>query len=132
MFELWGIAFQGQFSTYMYKGGYYFIVLLTVLLLPLLVWFVYYKILDSIKLASRKTWTIIFVAVMIITGVFAYWYSYNSIDNYLFMHQIANTEITYTNMFTFALISALWSGIFSFLYSWGLKYTAVKTRKVPF
>lgn len=132
IFELWGLAFQGQFSTYMYKGGFYFTVLLFVLIFPLLVWFIYYKVLDNIRLATRKVWTIILIAVMVISGIFAYWYSYNSIDNYLFMHQITNSEITYSNMFTFAIIATLWTGVFSLLYSWALKYASVKSRKVPF
>ena len=53
-FELWGIAYLGPFSQYMYKADLYFVPFLWLLFLPLIVLFVYYKLWDNIRLA--KTW----------------------------------------------------------------------------
>ena len=70
--ELWGLAYLGDLSKYMYKADLYSIVFFVMLLLPLVVWVFYYKVIDNIKLAHVSTWMIILAVVFVLTGLFSY------------------------------------------------------------
>lgn len=130
--ELWGAAYFGDLSKYMYKGGFYSAVFLFALLVPLIVWFFYYKVVDNIMLAKRSVWCIILSVVLLVCGIFAYVFSYNSITDYLFRMHIEKYNISSYDVLCLASIAVLWSFVFSVLYSWILKNLSVKSRNIPF
>ena len=133
LFELWGLAFIApDFSKYMYKGGLYYGVFLVVFILPLIVWLIYYKPLDNIKLASNTAWTIILVSITLLTGIFAYWYSYNGVLDYIYKHHIQKYQITYMDVFGCTLVACLWSLVSSMIWTFAFKPLSIKCRKVPF
>ena len=59
IFELWGATYLGDFSKYMYKANLYGEVASWTVLIPLIVFFIYYKPLDHIRLAKKSIWLII-------------------------------------------------------------------------
>lgn len=130
--ELWSLAYLGDLSKYMYKANLYVVIFWVMLLLPLIVWFLYYKVIDNIKLANIKSWAIILVVVLLVTGVFTYVFSYNGVIDYLYAHKIKKYNIGYGDIFYLSLIAALWSAIFSVIYSWVLKNFSKATRNIPF
>ena len=130
--ELWGLAYMGDVSKYMYKGGIYEIIFLFIFFVPLFVWILYYKVIDNIKLANIKSWSIILLIVFMVCGVFSYFYSYNEVTDYLFKKNIQKYDITYIDVITFSIIAAIWSAAFSFVYSWVFKNLSIKARNIPF
>jgi hypothetical protein len=71
--ELFGAAYLGDFSKYMFMSGAYSSVFYVMLLLPILVAFCYYIVLDHILLAQTRKWLIIGAvtsAVAALAGVF--------------------------------------------------------------
>lgn len=130
--ELWGLTYLGDLSKYMYKAGLYAIVFYVMLLLPLVIWFFYYKVIDNIKLANVKSWVVILLVIFVIIGIFTYSYSYNEVTYYLFKHKITKYSIRYGDIIILSLIASLWSAVFSFIWSWVLKNFSVKCRNIPF
>ena len=57
--ELFGAAYLGDFSKYMFQSGAYSSVFYVMLLLPIIVAFVYYVVLDHILLAQLRKWLFI-------------------------------------------------------------------------
>ena len=130
--ELWGLAYLGDLSKYMYKADLYSIVFFVMLLLPLVVWVFYYKVIDNIKLARVSTWMIILAVVFVLTGLFSYIFSYTEVIDYLHQHNITRYSISYGDIFTLSLIASLWSVVFSIIFSWVFKNLSIKCRNIPF
>lgn len=133
LFELWGLAYIGpDFSKLMYKAGLYYGVSLAVFILPLIVWLIYYKPLDNIKLANSRSWTLILICITLLTGVFSYWYSYNGVLDYISFHHIQKYQITNNDVFDFTIVACLWSLVSSTIWTLAFKPLSIKCRKVPF
>lgn len=130
--ELWGLAYFGDLSKYMYRANLYVVIFWVMLLLPLVVWFLYYRVIDNIKLANVKSWSIILVVVFLVTVLFSYVFSYNGVTDYLYDHKIKKYDIGYGDIFCLSLIAALWSAVFSLIFSWVLKNFSKATRNIPF
>lgn len=123
---------MGDLSKYMYKANLYVVIFWVMLLLPFIVWFLYYKVIDNIKLANIKSWAIILIVVLLVTGVFTYAFSFNGVTDFLYVHKIKKYNIGYGDIICLSLIAALWSAIFSVIYSWVLKNFSKATRNIPF
>lgn len=130
--EFWGLTYLGDLSKYMYKADLYAIVFYVMLLLPLVVWLFYYKVIDNIKLANVKSWVIILLVIFVIIGLFTYSYSYNEVTDYLFKHKITKYSISYGDIIILSLIASFWSAVFSLIWSWVLKNFSIKCRNIPF
>ena len=132
IFELWGQCYFGDFSKYMYKADLYGEVALYALLLPLIVFFIYYKPLDHIKLAKTSIWLSILFVVSLLTAFLAYNTADAKIDDYLKLHKIVKTNILPIDYFWFSFIVFIYTAFLSFVYSIIFKYGASKTRRIPF
>ena len=132
IFELWGTCYFGDFSKYMYKANLYGEVALWVILVPLIVFFIYYKPLDHIKLAKTSIWTIILIVVSLITALVAYNIADAGIGDYLVQHKIKKNNIIPVDYFWFSLIVFFYTAIISFIYSMFFKYGASRARFIPF
>ena len=132
IFELWGSCYFGDFSKYMYKADLYGEVALWTILVPLVVFFIYYKPLDHIRLAKTGIWTTILVIVSVVTALIAWNISDAGIAEYLRQHGIKKTNIIPVDYFWFSFIVFIYTAIISFLFSLIFKYGASKARRIPF
>ncbi len=132
VFELWGGCYFGDFSKYMYKADLYGEVALWTILIPLIVFFVYYKPLDHIRLAKTSIWAFILVAVSLITALVAWNIADAGIGDYLVQHKIKKHNIIPVDYFWFSFIVFVYTAIISFIFSIIFKYGASKARRIPF
>ena len=86
--ELFGAAYLGDFSKYMFQAGAYGTVFYVMLLLPLLVAFVYYIVLDHILLAQLRKWLIIGVSTSAVAALVAMFIAHQQIDGFTFSQNI--------------------------------------------
>lgn len=132
IFELWGGCYFGDFSKYMYKADLYGEVGLWIVLIPLVVFFIYYKPLDHIKLAKTSIWVVILLVVSLIVAFIGYNIASNGIEDYLIQHKIKKHNIIPVDYFWFSFIVFIFTAIISCLYSFAFKLGSVKSRKIPF
>lgn len=130
--ELWGAAYLGPFSQYMYKADLYLIPFLWVVLLPLAVLFVYYKLWDNIRLAKTWIWFVVVLVVSLIVAAIGFSSADNGLYDYLNAHHVTNSKIEDVDYIYFSMICLLWSFVWSFFLSMILKYFSVKSRYIPF
>ncbi|MBR6715094.1 MAG: hypothetical protein IKI83_01420 [Prevotella sp.] len=132
LFELWGSCYFGNFSKYMYKADLYGEVALWMVLIPLVVFFVYYKLLDHIRLAKTGIWAIILVVVSLFTAFIAWNIADAGIGDYLIQHKIKKHNILPVDYFWFSFIVFIYTAIISFLFSIVFKLGASRVRDIPF
>lgn len=131
-FEVWGSAYLGPFSQYMYKADLYLEPFLWLLLLPAIILFVYYKLWDNIRLAKTWIWLVMVLAVSLLVAAIGFSYADNGLYDYLNAHHITNSKIEDTDYIYFAFICFGWSLVWSAILSLILKFFSVKGRYVPF
>lgn len=132
IFELWGSCYFGDFSKYMYKADLYGEVALWTILIPLIVFFVYYKPLDHIRLAKTGIWVTILVVVSLATALVAWNIADAGIGDYLVQHKIKKHNIIPVDYFWFSFIVFIYTSIISFIFSIIFKLGASKARRIPF
>ena len=132
IFELWGSCYFGDFSKYMYKADLYGEVALWVVLVPLFVFFLYYKPLDHIRLAKTGIWLTILLVVSLVTSLIAWNIADSGIGDYLFLHKIKKHNIIPVDYFWFSFIVFIYTAIISFIFSIIFKFGASKARRIPF
>lgn len=132
IFELWGFFYFGDFSKYMYKANLYGEVGLCVVLIPLVVFFIYYKPLDHIYLAKTKIWAAILVVVSLLTALIAWNISDTGISEYLRLQKIQKHNIIPADYLWFSLIVFAYTAIISFVLSFFFKFGAKRVRRIPF
>ena len=132
IFELWGQCYFGDFSKYMYKADLYGEVALWVVLVPLIVFFIYYKPLDHIRLQKTSIWTVILIVVSLITALVAYNIADTGIGDYLVQHKIKKNNIIPVDYFWFSFIVFFYTALISFGLSLLLKLGATKGHRIPF
>ncbi len=131
-FELWGWAYLGPFSQYMYKADLYLVPFLWLLLLPLAVLFIYYKLWDNIRFAKTWIWLLILVVVSIIIAAIGFVGADEGLYDYQNAHHITNSKIEDVDYIYFSIICFGWSLVWSFILSMILKFFSIKGRYIPF
>lgn len=132
IFELWGWAYLGPFSQYMYRADAYISIFLWLALLPAAVFFVYYILWDNIRFSKRWIWATLNLVVTLIIGSIAYSIADNEIYDFLNSNHITNSKILDSDYIWFALICMGWTIIWSFVLSFIMKFFSVKARHIPF
>jgi len=132
IYELGGLCYFGDFSKYMYKADLYGEVTLLTILIPLVVFFIYYKPLDHIRLAKTGIWATLLLAVSLITSMAAEHLAEAGIEDYLVQHQIQRTTISTVDSFWFSIIVFLYAAILSFVFSIVFKVGSSRSRRIPF
>lgn len=130
--ELFGAAYLGDFSKYMFQSGAYSPVFYVMLLLPIIVAFVYYVVLDHILLANVRKWLLIGAttsAVAALTGIFI---ANQKIEGFTFGHNIIDTGVGSADFLSFGFIVFAYSALFFFLASLVLKTFSSRSRNIPF
>lgn len=132
IFEFWGVLYFGDFSKYMYKADLYGEVALWVVIIPLVVFFIYYKPLDHIRLAKTSIWAVLLVVVSLITAFIAWNIADSGIADFLRQHKIKKHNIIPIDYFWFSFIVFIYTAIISFVFSVIFKFGASKARRIPF
>ena len=89
--ELFGAAYLGDFSKYMFQSGAYTPVFYVMLLLPIVVAFVYYIVLDHILLANVKKWLLIGGATSAVAALVSVFIANQKINGFTFAQSITET-----------------------------------------
>lgn len=131
-FELWGWAYLGPFSQYMYKADLYLVPFLWLILLPLAVLFIYYKLWDNIQFAKTWIWLLIVIGISVIVAAIGFVGADEGLYDYLNAHHITNSKIEDVDYIYFSIICFGWSLVWSFILSLVLKCISVKGRYIPF
>lgn len=117
IFELGGWAYLGPFSQYMYKANLYLTPFLSLLLIPIVVLLIYYKIWDNISFAKTKIWLAVVLVSSLVIGAIGFNCADSGLYDYLNAHHITNSKIMDEDYITFSFIcfglSMVW---FFFLY----------------
>lgn len=132
IFELWGGAYLGPFSQYMYRADLYIGIFLWLLLLPAIALLVYYKLWDNIRLSKLWIWCILVLLLSMAVGAIGYFNADAGIYDYLHDHQITDSRIQDSDYLYFSLVCFGWAMIWSILCSCLFKLISVKTRHIPF
>ena len=130
--ELFGAAYLGDFSKYMFQSGGYSPVFYVMLLLPLIVAFVYYIVLDHILLAQVKKWLYIGLgtaAVATLAGIFI---AHQKISGYTFSQNIVDAGIGSADFLSFGFIIFFYSALLYFVFSLIFKSFSSRSRNIPF
>lgn len=132
IFELFGGAYLGDFSKYMYQADAYGSVFYATLLLPVAVAFVYYVVLDHILLAKNSKWMMIGALTAVASTVISLIIAYTKLNGYVFMQNIHNADIGVDDYVTFGLITFGWAALFFALFSLIFKNFSSRCRNIPF
>ena len=130
--ELFGAAYLGDFSKYMFQSGAYSPVFYTLLLLPLIVAFVYYIVLDHILLAQLKKWMLIGAGTSAVATVITLIIAHQKITGFTFSQNILETGISTADFLSFGFIVFVYSALLFFLFSLLFKTFSSRTRNIPF
>lgn len=131
-FEIWGWAYFGPFSQYMYKADLYIEPFLWLLLLPLAMLFIYYIVWDNIQFAKNWIWFTIITILSLIVAAIGWSIAETGLYDYLNAHNVTNAKIDDVDYIYFSIICFGWSMIWSFILSLIFKFFSVKGRYIPF
>jgi hypothetical protein len=132
IFELFGGAYLGDFSKYMYQADVYGSVFYVTLLLPVAVAFVYYIILDHILLAKNSKWVMIGGLTAVASTVISLLIARTKLHGYIFMQNIHDADIGADDYVTFGVIVFAWAAIFFAVFSVIFKSFSSRCRNIPF
>lgn len=131
-FELWGTAYLGQFSQYMYKAELYEGPFLWLVALPLAALLVYYKLWDNVRFAKTWVWAVLVAALSAIVALIGYNTAYNGLYDYMSDAHVSGNLIDDADYMYFAAICFAWTAAYSVVLSLVMKSMSVKCRYVPF
>lgn len=132
LLELFGAAYLGDFSKYMFQSGAYSPVFYVMLLLPLIVAFIYYIVLDHILLAKVKKWLTIGVATAATATVVVIVIAHQKITGYTFSQNIVDAGIGSADFLSFGFIIFAYSALLFFAFSLIFKNFSSRSRNIPF
>jgi len=131
-FELFGAAYLGDFSKFMYQSGAYTSCFYYTIGIPLLVTFVYYIVLDHILLAQVRKWTLVGGVSCVITALVCMSIAYQRIKGFTFMQNITNADVTSADLLSFGFIVFAYAVLLFVVLSVVLKSFSSRCRNIPF
>lgn len=131
-FELFGSAYLGDFSKFMYQSGAYTTCFYFTVGIPLLVTFVYYIVLDHILLAQVKKWTFIGIVSSAVAALACMSIAYQRIKGFTFMQNITNADVTSADVLSFGFIVFMYAVLLYVVLSLMLKSFSSRCRYIPF
>lgn len=131
-FELFGAAYLGDFSKFMFQAGAYSTAFFVMLLIPIAVAFVYYIVLDNILLARFKKWLLTGVCTCAAAAVIDIIIAHQKVEGFTFSANIMDTTIGSGDYLAFGFIVFVYSAIIYLLSSLLLKTFSSRCRNIPF
>ena len=130
--ELFGAAYLGDFSKYMFQSGAYSSVFYVMLFLPLIVSFVYYIVLDLFLLAPLRKWMLIGVVTGAVATVAGIIIAHQKIQGYTFSQNILEAGVGSADFISFGFIVFVYCALLYFVFSLILKSFSSRCRNIPF
>ena len=130
--ELFGAAYLGDFSKYMFMSGAYSSVFYVMLLLPILVAFCYYIVLDHILLAQTRKWMIIGAVTSAVAALVGVLIAHQQVEGFTFSQNILEAGISSADFLSFGFIVFAYSALFFFVSSLIFKSFSSRSRNIPF
>ena len=130
--ELFGAAYLGDFSKYMFMSGAYSSVFYVMLLLPILVAFCYYIVLDHILLAQTRKWLIIGAVTSAVAALVGVLIAHQQVEGFTFSQNILEAGISSADFLSFGFIVFAYSALFFFVSSLIFKSFSSRSRNIPF
>ncbi len=131
-FELFGAAYLGDFSKFMYQSGAYTSCFYFTVGIPLLVVFAYYIVLDHILLAQVRKWTIIGIVSSAVAALVCMGIAYQRIQGFTFMQNITSADVTSADVLAFGFIVFFYAALLYAVLSIALKSFSSRCRNIPF
>jgi len=131
-FELFGVAYLGDFSKFMFQSGAYTTCFYFTVGIPLLVTFVYYILLDHILLAQVRKWTIVGGVSAAVAAVVCMSIAYQRIKGFTFMQNITDADVTSADVLSFGFIVFVYAALLYVVLSVVLKSFSSRCRNIPF
>ncbi len=130
LYEL--VVYDPEFSNTVYGSNDYLYLTLSFIVIPILILFIFYKVIDPLPVKFWKWLLTVFVCFVVIFGFNYYWLSSNSMYSHLL-----NQDISTMTAFSFTLQLSFWSVLFSIipilLFSWIYSRTiSINNAKNPF
>ena len=130
--ELFGAAYLGDFSKYMFQSGGYSPVFYVMLLLPLIVAFVYYIVLDHILLAQVRKWLMIGAGTAAVATIVSLIIAHQKIAGYTFSQNILDAGVGSADFLSFGFIIFVYSALLFLVFSVIFKSFSSRSRNIPF
>jgi len=130
--DLFGAAYLGDFSKYMFMSGAYSSVFYVMLLLPILVAFCYYIVLDHILLAQTRKWLIIGAVTSAVAALVGVLIAHQQVEGFTFSQNILEAGISSADFLSFGFIVFAYSALFFFVSSLIFKSFSSRSRNIPF
>ena len=131
-FELFGAAYLGDFSKYMFQSSAYTTCFYVTVGIPILVTVIYYIVLDHILLAQVKKWTTIGILSSAVAALVSIFIAYQRIKGFTFIQNITNADVTSADFMSFGFIVFIYAAIIYVVLSVILKSFSSRCRHIPF
>lgn len=125
VFELFGLAYQGQLSEDLYDNNIYTTIGLITIALALLAALFYYIILDRPKGVNWSTWLLYGIVAVVLLLIVNSLYLGARFDNIPLDYYIED-------YLGFLLVTGIWGLLFYFVFSMIIKSFSVNRRRSPF
>jgi len=126
IYELFGNLYFEDFSDDLFRVGVYPVIGFLMLGLSLLGPVIYYYVINHPKFSKWWHWLIVIAVFAIINFTIATVYTFNSLD-VLYYHD----NPFFSEHFAFGMMNALWSMVFSFVFSMCIKWGSRNCKHSP-
>lgn len=131
LYELFGLANQGNFSNDMYNNGFYSPLLLFMIISVIVISIVYYYVINHPRLNRWWCWLLFNVGTAVLNFVFMWVYAADSMVAYYAMQQM-ESPYNWINYFYLSVVSFSWTVVFFFLFSFIIKWGSRNCKHSPF
>lgn len=131
LFELWGLAYLGNFSDEMYNNRFYNPIALLMIISSAIFILIYYYAVNHPRLNRWFWWLCTGLIVSVINFVIAWTISDNQLYN---LYQSLQVDFPYnaiTHYIPFSFIVALWSFVLFFIFSFAFKWWSRNCKYSP-
>ena len=131
LYELFGGACLGHFSTDMYNNGFYLPIFIIMVAAIFLVACVYYYLVNHPRVNRWYHWLVFNLGTGITNFIVTWIVSHNKIETF-YATQGMYSPHDWTNYLILSLIALLWSFVFYFLFSFIIKWGSRNCKHTPF
>lgn len=131
LFEIFGVANQGNFSNDMYNNGYYMPIFLILVILVAVVATCYYYAVNHPRVNRWYHWLFFNLGTGLVNFGLTWIISSDKIVAY-YGAQGMDSPYDWTNYLILSSIALLWTGIFFFVFSFIIKWGSSNCKRTPF
>ena len=124
------LAYFPGFSNDMYYQNLYITIGICMVLIPVILFTIYYYAVNSVKLNKWYHWVGLLFILCGISFCIAYFCSYNEL---LYLYEQQDKELPYSSEFIgFSFVNVFWTLVVSFVFSMIIKWRSKNCSRTPF